>query len=270
MVTTSQLILDEVAFVADINPTDIQDGNLSELNIGLKWANSDATAVTIAGGLAQLSLFRVYNNGLKTEIRGAEIFALNCLKMGNIPWALTDGAVAHNRGYIAGLVLPVNKSQGSKAQIQAVFAANAHNELSTLAVHAKYKDHLETPLLGYQRKPLTTAVLAAFGNRISLALQGAKITGLLLWSTTVPVVGATTTTLHKIRLLNSKGVLTEYNWADLAPAGNNITGNASFDAILANYRYVKLDEPIPADDIIADIYADDANPIVVIPEYQFG
>jgi hypothetical protein len=270
MPSNSQLILDEAAFVADINPVDIPDGNLEKLSIGLKWATNTTTAISVTEGLTQLTLLRLYNNGLKTEISGLELFALNCLKLGRVPFTLAASNTAHYRGFVSGLELPVNKPTGSKSQVGAAFTANAVNELSTIAVHGTYRDRLLSGLIGYQRKPITPATTAAFGNRVSLALSGAKLAGLLLMSTTVPVVTATTTSLHRLRLLNKSGVLTEWNWNNISDSDHLQTGIAGLDTILDNYRYIEIDEPINAEDLTADIYADDTGACVVIPEYIFG
>jgi hypothetical protein len=270
MVSSNQLVLDDVAFVADINPMDIPQGAIDKLSLGLKWATNTTTAMTAAEGLAQLAALRIFQNGLKTEINGKELLALNALKLNISPWSLDASNTAHYRGYIGGLSLPCNIPSDKKAQLQAVFTANAVNELSTICVHASYKDKLDGPMKGYQRKPLTPTTTGAFGNRVSLAIQGAKVGGFLLFSTTIPALTATTTSLHKLRLQSEKGIISEWNWNDIGPSGTVQIGVATLDAVLKLFRWIELDEPIPADNLIADVYADDTNATVIIPEYIFG
>lgn len=270
MVKTAQLVLDEVAFTADINPTDLPSGPLADLLVGIRGQTTAAASITGTTLLATISLLRIFSDGLKVELTGPELLAFNVLALNNIPRKVNSGATATNPAVLQGLRLPVNLPGGKKAQIQVVYVAQTNVGSGVLAVHAASLERLPGPFQGLQRRPLTPTVTAAYGNKMDLSMGGAKIAGILCYSTTIPITTAVTTSLHRLRLLVGGKVHSEYNWMSMG-AGKLLTGGDSdIDGVIDNYRWIEFEEPIPADDVKADVYADDTNACVLIPLYQFS
>jgi len=267
---TSQLVLDEVAFTADINPTDLPAGPLYELLVGIRAATTAAASITGTTVLATISLLRVFSDGLKNEITGPEFLAFNVLAMGNVPRKVNSGATATNPAVLEALKLPINLPAGKKAQLQVVYVAQTNVGSGVLAVHATSLDKLPGPFQGLQRKPITPTVTGAYGNKLDLSMTGAKIAGILCYSTTIPTTTAVTTSLHRLRLVVGGKVHSEYNWRNMGVGQELTTGDTDIDGVIDNYRWLPFEEPIPADDVKADIFADDTNACVLIPLYQFG
>jgi len=262
--------LDEVAFTADINPTDLPAGPLSDLLVGIRAQTTAAASITGTTVLATISLLRLFSDGLKTEISGSELLAFNVHKLSTIPRKVNSGAVATNPAVLQGLRLPFNLPSGKKAQIQVVYVAQTNVGSGVLAVHAESLGTLPGPMLGLQRKPFTPTVTGAFAAAMDISMAGAKIAGILCYSTTIPTTTAVTTSLHKLRLKVGGKIHSEYNWMSMG-AGNLLTGGDSdIDGVIDNYRWIEMKEPIDASDVKVDIFADDTNPIVLIPLYQFG
>lgn len=270
MVSQIQTILDDVAQAADINPFDIGSGPLQELLFGLKWTTNTTTAIAIAAGLGQWTNIRVFSNGLKTEIPAKDLLAYNILALANVPLNLDAAATSNYVGRVDGLRLPLNLPASVKAQLQMTYTAAATSASNSVNVSAKYKDTLPTGLQGIRKIPIVPTVTAAFGNRATLSYAGAKISGMLLFSTTVPATTADTTSLRKLRLLTGNKVQQEIQWHNLPAIDQAQTGVAAIDAILKTYRWVNFDEPIDATDLIADVYADDTNAVAIEPVYIYG
>jgi len=270
MVKSAQLVLDEVAFAADINPTDLPAGPISDLLVGIRGQTTAAASITGTTLLATISLLRVFSDGLKVELSGSELLAFNVLKLNSIPRKVNSGAVATNPAVMEGLKLPINLPSGKKAQVQVVYVAQTNVGSGVIAIHAASLERLPGPFQGLQRRPITPTVTGAYGNKLDLSMAGAKIAGILCYSTTIPTTTAVTTSLHRLRLLVGGKVHSEYNWRSMG-AGNLLTGGDSdIDGVIDNFRWLEFEEPIPADDVKADVYADDTNPCVLIPLYQFS
>jgi hypothetical protein len=270
MPSESQLILDEVAFMSDVNPMDLPSGPLESLLIGMNGQTSTTASVKAVTGMASISLLRIFLNGLKTEISGLDLVAYNLLAQSNVPLTVNSGTSANNPWSIMGLCLPLNIPSNVKAQIQVVYVAQTNNQLGKICIFGTKRANLPGPFVGLQRKPITPTVTASYGNRLNISMAGAKITGLLLWSTTIPTTTAVTTSLHKLRLIVKGAILNEYNWFCMGPNQNAQPGDSDLNGLIDNYRFIPFAEPIDASDVIADIYADDTNACVVIPVYQFG
>jgi len=270
LVKTSQLVLDEVAFTADINPTDLPTGPLSELAVGIRAATTAAASITGTIVLRTISLFRLFSDGLKTEISGRELLALNCLLLSNVPKKVNSGATATNPAVLQGLKLPFNLPSGKKGQVQVVYVAQTNVGSGVIAVYAEKLGTLPGPLTGVQRKPVTPSVTGAYGNRVDLSMANAKIKAILCFSTTIPTTTAVTTSCHKVRLIVDGSIHSEYSWMNMGPNKELTTGDTDIDGEIANFRLITLEEPIPAGDVKADIWADDTNPVVLIPVYEFA
>jgi len=270
MVKSCQLVLDEVAFTADINPTDLPTGPLVNLLVGMTGATTAAAAITGVTLLKTISLLRIFSDGLKTELSGSELLALNTLYLGIVPKKTNSGAVATNPACMEGLDLPLNLPSGKKAQIQVVYVAQTNVGSGVIAVHATRLDRLPGPFTGVQRRPITPTVTGAFGNKMSLSMAGANIKALLIFSTTIPTTTAKLVSCHKIRLIVGGAFHSEYNWRNMGPNKEMVTGDTDIDGEIAKYRILTFEEPIPAADVIADIYADDTQPVVLIPIYEFA
>jgi len=270
MAKGAELILDEAAFTADINPTDLPAGPIDSLMIGILGQTTAAASITGVTLLKTISLLRIFSDGLKTELSGADLLALNCLYLGNIPNKVNSGAVATNPAVMEGLILPLNLPAAKKGQIQVVYVAQTNVGSGKLAIFASHLERLAGPLIGIQRKPMTPTVTAAYGNKLDLSMEGAKLLALLIYSTTIPITTSVNTSAHKIRI-KAKGVAQlEFNWHSLGPQSEMKTGDSDIDGEIDNYRLIKFDEPLPADDVKADVFADDTNLVVLIPVYQFG
>jgi len=270
LVKSAQLVLDEVAFTADINPTDLPTGPIADLLIGMRAATTAAAAITGVTVLYTISALRIFSDGLKTEISGRELLALNCLFLAEVPKKTNSGAAATNPACMEGLKLPLNLPGGKRAQIQVVYVAQTNVGSGVIAVHATKLDRLPGPFTGVQRRPITPTVTGAFGNKMSLSMAGAKLKGLLVFSTTIPTTTAVTTSAHRIRLIVDGAFHSEYNWRNIPDQKEMVTGDTDIDTALANYRLILFEEPIPAGDLIADIFADDTNPVVLIAIYEFS
>jgi hypothetical protein len=270
MVKSAGFELDEVAFTADINPTDLPTP-VQDLLVGIRGQTTAAASITGTTLLNTISLLRVFVGGtLQTEISGEELLAYNVLALNNIPRKVNSGASATNPAILQGLKLPVQIPAAKKAQIQVVYAAQTNVGSGVIAVHLQKLEKLLGPLQGLLRKPFTPTLTAAFARAMDISLPGAKIAGLLLFSTTIPVSTAVTTSLHRLRLIVAGNVHSEYSWMNMG-AGNLLTGGDSdIDGAIDNYRWIPMDEPIPADDVKVDIYADDTNPVRIIPLYQYA
>jgi len=270
MVKSSQLVLDEVAFTADINPTDLPTGPIADLLLGMTGATTAAAAITGVTLLKTISLLRIFSDGLKTELSGSELLALNTLYLGIVPKKTNSGAVAANPACMEGLNLPLNLPSGRKAQIQVVYVAQTNVGSGVIAVHATKLERLPGAFTGIQRRPITPTVTGAFGNKMSLSMAGAKLKALLVFSTTIPTTTAKLVSAHKIRLIVKGDFHSEYNWRGMGPNKEMVTGDTDIDAEIAKYRLIPLEEPIDASDVIADVYADDTNAVVLIPVYEFS
>jgi len=270
LVKSAQLVLDEVAFTADINPTDLPAGPIADLLLGIRGQTTAAASITGTTLLQTISLLRVFSDGLKNEISGAELLAFNVLALGNVPRKVNSGAVATNPAVLEALKLPINLPAGKKAQLQVVYVTQTNVGSGVICVYATSLDKLPGPLQGLQRKPITPTVTGAYGNKLDLSMAGAKIAGILCYSTTIPITTSVVTSLHRLRLLVGGKVHSEYNWRSMGVGQELTTGDTDIDGIIDNYRWLPFEEPIPADDVKADVYADDTNPCVLIPLYQFS
>jgi hypothetical protein len=261
--------LDEVAFIADINPTDLPTP-VQDLLVGIRAQTTAAASIAGTTVLNTISLLRVFVGGnLLQEITGEEILAYNVLALNNIPRKINSGAVATNPAVLQGLKLPLQIPAGKKAQIQVVYASQTNVGSGVLAVHIQQLDKLGGPMQGMLRKPITPTQTGAFARAIDISVAGAKIAGLLCYSTTIPVTTAITTSLHKLRLIVAGALHSEYSWMNMG-AGNLLTGgDADIDGAIDNYRWLPFEEPLPADDVKVDIYADDTNSVRIIPLYQY-
>jgi len=270
MVKSCQLVLDEVAFIADINPTDLPSGPIADLLIGMRAATTAAASITGTTVLRTISALRIFSDGLKTELSGRELLALNCLYLGKLPKKTNSGAAATNPACMEGLTLPLNLPSGKKAQIQVVYVAQTNVGSGVIAVHATKLDRLPGPLTGVQRRPITPTVTGAFGNKMDLSMAGAKMVALLVFSTTIPITTAILTSAHRVRLIVKGDFHSEYNWRNMGPNSELVTGDTDIDTEIANFRLIPLEEPIDASDVKADVFADDTGLVVLIPIYQFG
>jgi len=270
MVKSAQLVLDEVAFTADVNPTDLPTGPIADLLIGMTGATTAAAAITGVTLLKTISLLRIFSDGLKTELSGSELLALNALYLGVIPKKTNSGAVATNPACMEGLNLPLNLPSGKKAQIQVVYVAQTNVGSGVIAVHATKLGTLPGPFTGVQRRPITPTVTGAFGNKMSLSMAGAKLKALLVFSTTTPTTTAKLVSAHRIRLIVDGAFHSEYNWRNMGPQKEMVTGDTDIDAEIAKFRLLTFEEPIPAGDVVADVFADDTQPVVLIPVYEFA
>jgi hypothetical protein len=270
MVDQYKLVLDEVAFVSDINPMDLPPGPLEGLNFGIQGQTGTTAVVKALTGLKTVSLFRVFLNGLKTEISGNDLLAYNALVLGNIPKTYDSGSSSANPWALTGLIVPLGIASGLKAQIQLVWITQTNATVGKVAIFAKVAANPGAGMYGLQRRPITPTTTGSYGNKTSLSMKGAKLLGIIIYSTTVPTTTAVLVSAHKIRLSGANIPDQEVNWFTLPCSGQVVTGNTDIDAVLTNYRYWAFDESLDATDITADIYADDTNAVVLIPIYQFA
>jgi hypothetical protein len=266
----SKLVMDEVSFLTDINPTDLPSGPISNLTLGMRGTTSTTAAVQGTTGLASISLLRILLNGIKTEMSGTDLLAFNCLVLNKVPKNVASGATKENTWSIMGLILPINIPAGAKAQVNFVWVTQTNVSTPYIALYAESLANLPGPLTGIQRRPLTPTTTASFGNTVRLSQAGAKIVGLLCYSTTIPTTTALTTSLHKLRLYVSGSLIYEVNWFNMPPGEQLVTGETTIDALIDNYRYIPFEEPLDASDVLADVYADDTSAVVLIPIYQYS
>jgi hypothetical protein len=270
MVKGSSLVLDEALFVADINPTSIGSGPLSNLQIGIRATANTAAVLRACTALAAINLLRIYQSGLKTEMSGQDLLAYNVLALNCVPLDTDSGSAQYNPTEIGGLTLPLNLPSGKTALIQFVYASQATVASPYLAVYAETLQTLSSSLIGILRRPITPTTTGSYGNKTSLSMDNAKLKGLLIYSTTIPTTTAQLFSCHKIRISGKGLAMLEFNIFNLGERGALRSGSAYIDAIVDHYRYIEFEEPLDANDLIADIYADDTNVVTLLPVYIFA
>lgn len=244
-----------------------QPRNLVGLEVTVNQLQNGATAPTLATGLGTLDLFQLRRNGvLVTEMEYAAALAYNILAMGNEPISVVSVSDNDNQTLPA-VRLPINAPAGGDTWAwRGIYASVSTVDTQQLTVEAVEQDAgLEGGVYYIPRYVYTPAASGNYLRALNTSFPGA-LTGLMVFSTTIPLISSLNTSARKIRVKAAGEIQVEALWAALQ-ATNKYPGDSGLRGVVDNYAYLSLEnDPIPANTgIEVEVYADDTNAVRLYP-----
>lgn len=243
----SKVLKNRATYTSSTESIKVTVNNLKEIMFGLQYLQNGATAPTLATILTHTNTVKIIVQGeVVSLIRFDDLWALNKF-MGYYPFHLVP-AGDNQYGCLFGVHVPVELTTDKDIYLELAYTGLATVDNEKLSLSAVYGDKPYSP------NPLCmryiTGNTATSFSEFDMSVAGKKLVALLIWNTTIPVVGTSADmTVGELKLLVKREEKFHMQGDDMVTAPVD-TEDVLALGVLDNYRYIDLaEDPVPADDL---------------------
>jgi len=266
-VPRSRVIWNRAAFTADTREEPISEDAILGLEFGFDCLQNGATAPTLAQLISAVGNVIVRHGGdTKIEIDFPDLVALNMLWLGRYPQHVLPGG-DNEVGFISGVFCPIERARAGRSMgVQVLYDGHATIDTEKLTGAVLYGLTGKGRAISIATKIATASTTF---QEINLDRVGAKLIGLLLYSTTIPSTSDANCSQAEVKLLVGGHGYGHYHWWGIPPSPvSGPIDDTALGAEMDNYRSISFEaDPVPADNLklhTKSIGATDAIKVIAI------
>lgn len=242
-----KILENQMSFIADTKSIEVHAQNIDSILFGLQFLEAGVTPPTLATIIPSLNDIKLTVGGeVVSLVRSDDLFILNKI-WGITPMELIPTA-DNEFGHLMNLHLPVELTTDKTVLVSAKDNTPATIDTELLTVSVRYRNK------PYNGKPLCLQYIsgntATSFKEASMALAGKSLLEMLIFNTTIPVVGTShEMTVAELKLLVKRSEVSHIHYASMECVPYNAEETTGL-GVADNYRYVNFrDDPIPASNL---------------------